>query len=103
MDKYVEQMKKVFVDAIKFSNKERPHGAYLFLNSKSKEAALRAVAREMVVDGLNTGLFVVNGGLYKIEPITDNSGAYVCEEAIYVGKLSENPTVTLDFISSDIF
>jgi hypothetical protein len=97
------KMKQAFQDAVDFKQKKRPKGAYVFLNSKLKRAALREIASELVIgDNVKTGLIVVEGRLFKIEPIFDKC-EYICEELIYLGELPNDVVWNLKPLSRDMF
>lgn len=98
VDRTVDRMQQSFADAVAYKDKRREHSAYIYLNTKTKRDAFRKVTKELIVESVPTELFVVNGQVFKVEPIFDNDGNYVCEEIVLLGTLDGSKVVKTDNI-----
>ena len=74
MVKNIARMRSAFADAKLYAEKKREHSAYCYLNTKLKKAALKVVAKELVVEGIRTELLCMDDDVFKIEPIFDKEG-----------------------------
>lgn len=94
MSKNAARMRAAFEDAKAYANKTREHSAYIYLNTKPKKIALKMVTRELIVEGVRTELLCIDNDVFRIEPIFDTGGNYICEEIIYLGTRNENKVIT---------
>lgn len=99
LSKLIKRTESAFEDAKLYSKRERVHSAYIYLNSRIKKQAFNHVAKEIYIESIPTGLLIVNGDVFRIEPVFDNDGNYICEELLYLGARNNSGTISIGPIS----